>query len=184
MLVARLGFMILCKNIDPRHILAMTYTKAATKDMRERFAALFGEQLSNKLEFRTINGIADITIKRYAQKTKRPAFELLTEEKRKTTIIRNILKNMQDDFPTESDIIEAETAITYIKNMMLTKEEIAELKTVTPNIADVYEQYQKDLVNNQLMDYDDQLVYALIILKKKQRHSRYVSTRVSIHLRG
>lgn len=165
-LVTRLGFMILCKNINPRHILAMTYTKAATKDMRERFAELFGEQLSNKLEFRTINGIADITIKRYAQKTKRPAFELLTDEKRKTSIIRNILKNMQDDFPTENDIIEAETAITYIKNMMLTKEEIAELKTVTPNIAGVYEQYQNALGSRHLMDYDDQLVYALKILKK------------------
>lgn len=63
-LVARLGYMILCKNIAPQNILALTYTKAATEDMRARFRSFFGENLANKIEFRTINSIADKIIKK------------------------------------------------------------------------------------------------------------------------
>ena len=165
-LVARLGFMIMCKNISPKNILAMTYTKAATKDMRLRFASIFGDELAKQLAFRTINGIADITIKRYAQKTKKPAFELLSDEKQKTAIIRGILQKLKQDYPTESEIIEAETSITYIKNMMLSEENIEELKLSIPDVIEVYHQYKEILKNKRLMDYDDQLVYALAILKK------------------
>ena len=38
-LVTRLGYMALCRGIDPAHILAVTYTVAATQEMRARFAA-------------------------------------------------------------------------------------------------------------------------------------------------
>ena len=41
-LVTRLGYMVLCKNIAPCNILTMTYTVAATQEMRSRFAENFG----------------------------------------------------------------------------------------------------------------------------------------------
>ena len=56
-LVTRLGYMIYCCGIAPEHILTVTYTVAATRDMQNRFAALFGQDLASRLEFRTINGI-------------------------------------------------------------------------------------------------------------------------------
>ena len=37
-LVNRLGYMVKCCGIDPRSILTMTYTVAATKEMKQRFA--------------------------------------------------------------------------------------------------------------------------------------------------
>ena len=40
-LIARLGYMIYALGIDPRSILTMTYTVAATHDMRERFCSFF-----------------------------------------------------------------------------------------------------------------------------------------------
>ena len=36
-LVTRLGYMALCCGIDPAHILAVTYTVAATRELRARF---------------------------------------------------------------------------------------------------------------------------------------------------
>ncbi|MBQ2577045.1 MAG: UvrD-helicase domain-containing protein, partial [Lachnospiraceae bacterium] len=56
-LVTRLGFMILVKGISPESILTLTYTVAAAADMKRRFAALFTEELAERLEFRTINGV-------------------------------------------------------------------------------------------------------------------------------
>ena len=56
-LVTRLGYMIYCLGIRPEEILTVTYTVAATNDMRKRFASIFGVELAARLEFRTINGI-------------------------------------------------------------------------------------------------------------------------------
>ena len=43
-LVSRLGYMIYCLGIRPESILTVTYTVAATEDMRRRFAKIFGEE--------------------------------------------------------------------------------------------------------------------------------------------
>ena len=56
-LVYRLGYMIYCKNIMPEKILILTYTVAATNQMRKRFAGIFGGEMASRLEFRTINGV-------------------------------------------------------------------------------------------------------------------------------
>ena len=42
-LVTRLGYMALCRGIDPARILAVTYTVAATRELRARFTARFPE---------------------------------------------------------------------------------------------------------------------------------------------
>ena len=64
-LVARLGYMILCKNINPDRILAMTFSKQAAKDMRKRFCKVFGEQLGQRVEFHTIHSVANQIVGRY-----------------------------------------------------------------------------------------------------------------------
>lgn len=164
-LVARLGYMILCKGISPQNILAITYTKAATADMRSRFASKFGEELSKGVEFRTINGISELIIRHHAKMKNRHPFTLLAEEGKKNAIIRDILIKTQKSYPTDNDIIEAETMITYIKNMMLSDVEIRALKTTISDIYTVYTLYKSTLTQMRLMDYDDQIVFALTILR-------------------
>ena len=64
-LIHRLGYLIFCRGVAPEHILTVTYTVSATKDMAARFAQVFGADLAGRLEFRTINGLsARITMKR------------------------------------------------------------------------------------------------------------------------
>ena len=66
-LITRLGYMTLVCGIPPQSILTMTYTVAATREMRARFAALFGDALAGQLEFRTINGVAARIIALYSR---------------------------------------------------------------------------------------------------------------------
>ncbi|MBO5299335.1 MAG: ATP-dependent helicase [Clostridia bacterium] len=164
-LVARLGYMILCKNIAPQNILALTYTKAATEDMRARFRSFFGENLANKIEFRTINSIADKIIKKY---TDRP-FEIIDDTKE---IVKKILQRTHTSFPTENEINEAITKIAYYKNMMIRPEKIED-----EDDAEVFGIYNEYLKQSSLMDYDDQLVYAHTILRKYPRILEYFQNR-------
>ncbi len=165
-LVNRLGYMIYCKGIAPENILTLTYTVAATKDMAARFKNYFGDELSNRLEFRTINGICAKIIAYYGRLIGKPAFELCSDEKDTAGFLTNIYINVVGEFPTESDIKNIRTLITYCKNMCLSKDEIKELgKSEDINLLRIYDIYNEELKSRSLMDYDDQMVYAYRILK-------------------
>lgn len=166
-LVTRLGYMIYCKGMDPDKILTVTYTVAATKDMADRFAAKFGQKMAERLEFRTINGICARVIQYYSWKTGRTAFQLLADEKRISAMLSGIYQQTERVYPTEGDLKNVRTLITYIKNRMLNEKEIQKLEEEAEiHLAAIYKEYCRQLREQQLMDYDDQMVYAYNMLRK------------------
>ena len=165
-LVARLGYMIYCCGIAPENILTVTYTVAATKDMSRRFAQVFGEELSQRLEFRTINGICAKIIQYYGKRVGKKAFDLVTDEGFKAKMFSQIYQQVKREYPTESDLQTIGTMITYIKNMQLSKEEILQLEEEQElPLFQIYEAYCREMRNQSLMDYDDQMVYAYTMLR-------------------
>lgn len=166
-LVTRLGYMIYCKNIPPESILTVTYTVAATKDMSERFAVRFGEDMAKRLEFRTINGICARIIQYYGRRIGKTPFELVKDEKTTTGMLIRICQDHGMGYPTESDLKNVRTLITYIKNMMLNEEELQKLEEESDiRIAGIYREYCRQMREQKLMDYDDQMLYAYNILRK------------------
>ena len=166
-LVTRLGYMIYCKNIPPERILTVTYTVAATKDMSERFAVRFGEDMAKRLEFRTINGICARIIQYYGRRIGKTPFELVKDEKATTGMLIKICQDHGMGYPTESDLKNVRTLITYIKNMMLNEEELQKLEEESDiRIAGIYREYCRQMREQKLMDYDDQMLYAYNILRK------------------
>lgn len=166
-LVTRLGYMIYCKNIPPESILTVTYTVAATKDMSERFAVRFGEDMAKRLEFRTINGICARIIQYYGRRIGKTPFELVKDEKATTGMLIRICQDHGMGYPTESDLKNVRTLITYIKNMMLNEEELQKLEEESDiRIAGIYREYCRQMREQKLMDYDDQMLYAYNMLRK------------------
>ena len=165
-LVNRLGYMLYCRGIEPEHILTLTYTVAATRDMSDRFKALFGEEMAGRLEFRTINGICAKIIAHYGRIIGKSSFELVTDEKITGKILTDIYLKVEREYPTESDIKAIRTLITYCKNMCLDEKEIAELgKDQGVDLLKIYNAYNSELKARRLMDYDDQMIYAYRMLK-------------------
>lgn len=166
-LVTRLGYMIYCRNIPPESILTVTYTVAATKDMSERFAVRFGEDMAKRLEFRTINGICAMIIQYYGRRIGKTPFELVKDEKATTGMLIKICQDHGMGYPTESDLKNVRTLITYIKNMMLNEEELQKLEEESDiRIAGIYREYCRQMREQKLMDYDDQMLYAYNMLRK------------------
>ena len=167
LLVTRLGYMIYCKNIPPERILTVTYTVAATKDMSERFAVRFGEDMAKRLEFRTINGICARIIQYYGRRIGKTPFELVKDEKATTGMLIRICQDHGMGYPTESDLKNVRTLLTYIKNMMLNEEELQKLEEESDiRIVGIYREYCRQMREQKLMDYDDQMLYAYNILRK------------------
>lgn len=167
-LIARLGYMIYCLEINPKEILTVTYTVAATKDMKARFIKVFGSDYADNIEFRTINGICAKIIAAYGRKIGRKPFNLISDEGERSRIVNNIYIKEYQKYPDEMEVKQVLTLATYAKNMMLKPEEIQKLgeDNDLPDFADIFRLYNVTLKENLLMDYDDQMCYAYNLLKK------------------
>lgn len=179
-IVARTGYMIYCKEINPCSILTVTYSKAATADMKKRYVKVFGSEFSDLLTFRTIHSLCYEIIRHYVAINNSTAFNVVSQGQ-SAVILREIYKDLRHDFLTEYQLKEIKTKITFAVNMCLDKDAIKEMDD-DDNFSDIYFRYQKIKVDNRLMDYDDQLKYAFNILRTKpeildyfQKKYQYIS---------
>lgn len=173
-LVARLGYMIYCCDISASTILTMTYTVPATKEMRARFESTFGDEYSKDLEFRTINGVCALIINYYVKTNNSNAFDLLEDNSK---LLNEIFIRITNEYPSEGNIKDLQTFITYVKNMQLSYKEIEGLETDLPSFAPIYSEYITEMKNRMLMDYDDQMIYAYGILLKYENILAYFQNR-------
>ena len=176
-LVARLGCLIHCRGVSPKEILTVTYTVSAAGDMARRFAALFGEDLARQLSFRTINGLCASIIHTYARWKGSEPFALADSDAHLNAVLRDLLQRTGSDFPTEQQIKEARTHITYCKNMMLPEADIHRHAVEGMDFPAVYFEYQDYLRRSRLMDFDDQMVFALRILRREPEILGYYRSR-------
>ena len=155
-LVSRIGYMIYCMNIPAKNILTVTYTKAAASDMKKRFISIFGREHADDIEFRTINGICFKIIQYYCRLKGSKGFTLVESEGDTNRIISSIYSSVEKEYPAESDLKSIRTDIAYIKNMMLTEEEIKAMDDDRDYcISKIYSGYSSVMRERRLMDYDD-----------------------------
>ena len=166
-LVTRLGYMLCCCGISADLILTMTYTKAATREMRQRFSDLFGGECPKIPEFRTINGVSSKIIHYYTRThSSGQAFTLQEDEGALSKLVSDLYRALSGEFATPAMTKDLRKWITYVKNMMLDEQEIGQLETGFEKFPDLYRQYNRELRQQRQMDYDDQLVYAKTILER------------------
>lgn len=179
-LVTRLGYLLYCKGVAPGSILTVTYTVAATKDMARRFESVFGPEYAGRLAFRTINGLCDTVIRAYAKQNGSTPFTLLSNEAQLNGALRELMLHLGMDYPTELQIKDVRTHITYCKNMMLSEAEIWAHQVDGLDFPALYFEYQDYMRREKRMDFDDQMVFTYRIfrqhpdiLEKFQRRYRY-----------
>lgn len=163
-LVARLGYLIFCRGILPENILTITYTVAATRDMKRRFGEIFGEEMGERLEFRTINGISQKILQYFAGKMGKTLYPVADGETE--GILRQVYREVTGSYATENDLRQMQLAISYVKNMRLKEKEIEELETEVEEFPKIYRAYNQALRERKRIDYDDQMVYAIKILEQ------------------
>ena len=163
-LVTRLGYMIHGCDIDPDSILTLTYTIAATKDMKERYINLFGSE-EKVPKFRTIDGVCAKILSYYGKKLGRKPFEI-EEESDKLKRIARIYKKITESPVSLGDARELSRQITYVKHMNLSEDEIKDINKLSPYpFSKIYKAYSESLISDKVMDYDDQMLFAYMLLK-------------------
>lgn len=178
-IVARTGYLLHVVGIDPRNILTITFTKAAAREMKERFIKKFGEVNGLVPHFSTINSFCLSVIKTCAREKHITIPELVPNNE---PIIRDIARTMMRDYPSDSTIKSLAQSIGKVKNELMENDQIKQIEEEGIDFYEFYLKYKAHLTDNGLMDFDDQLLMAneLLdtypdILARAKKQYRYIS---------
>ncbi|WP_202081159.1 ATP-dependent helicase [Caldalkalibacillus salinus] len=172
-LVARTAYLIQHLQVDPRHILLMTFTKRAAEEMRQRIIQLVGQR-GTQVVSGTFHSIFYRLLRHKGlQET------LLVGEKRKQTIVKMILKEKGLDQSHQP-----ETLLTTLSDHKRKGQTVHSLPREKPGEQKVYEvltQYEEWKKAQQYIDFDDILLKSEALLKRQttllaqlQRRFQYV----------
>ncbi|RWZ58018.1 ATP-dependent helicase [Halobacillus fulvus] len=188
----KIGYLLLEKKVSPERIMAVTFSKAAARDMSERFDRFFSSVTDEKVHFSTIHSFAFKVVRESFRKEKQD-FQLIegtideAELKKgwdgpdvplhKKFILKKLYEDENGRQVSEDDLDELMTYITLVKNRMMTGRELEKVPCRVTKAADIYRQYEafkKQNPDKLLLDFDDMLTYCHeILLKDESLLSKY-----------
>ncbi|NKQ40813.1 MAG: UvrD-helicase domain-containing protein [Sulfurovum sp.] len=172
-LTTRLAYLIGEVGIDPANTLTLTFTNKAASEMRERAISLIGNRYASPPLLCTFHKFGLIFLKFHIEKLGRRNTFVIIDSDDKKRLIRSIAKEMKVDL--NLSFIGSE--ISKYKNTLLDPKEVTE-KAELPdykNIAKIYEAYEANIVENNLVDFDDLLMLTFKILDQHPKLRKEVS---------
>lgn len=165
--ITRVGYLILVHKVKASSILTITFSKAAAIEMKERFAKKFGSSIGTP-KFSTIHSLC-VSILNYAKKMRGIKIPKLEQDNKR--IIRKVLYDATNIWPQDNLVTELTLLLANAKNRLLTEEQIDAIKCFElsreykgVSFSDFYHMYEKYKQDNELMDFDDQLLMAYDVL--------------------
>lgn len=156
-LTHRISYLVEELMVPAYHILAITFTNKAAKEMKERAISLVGPQVSEAW-ISTFHSACIRILKRHADRLGYDKGFTIYDPEDQKAVIRRIMKelNLSDKMFTPKSILAAiSNAKDELKGPLKYKQEVARGDMFKEKVALVYEQYQRILKENQAMDFDD-----------------------------
>ena len=176
-IVARTGYLMYVAGVKPENILTITYTRAAAKEMKERFIKKFAPE--RMPAFSTINSFCLSVINTCAKEKYIHVPKLVPNNE---SIVRAIAAKMLPEYPSDSQVRSLAQKVCKVKNKLMTFQEIESIEENSLEFPVFYQAYKLYMSEHDLMDFDDQLLMAndLLdeypdILQRAHEKFRYVS---------
>ncbi|MGE5354580.1 MAG: ATP-dependent helicase [Acidobacteriota bacterium] len=158
------------QGFEPSSILALTFTNKAANEMKQRIRSLIG-QSADHLWMGTFHSIFAKILRIEAEKINFKSNFSIYDTEDSAALVSTILQEM-------NWIMEGVTAnsihhkISYLKNQMIYPKEYADnmaSSVLERKIADIYDEYNKRLRENNSMDFDDLLLKPIELFKEKEK---------------
>jgi DNA helicase-2/ATP-dependent DNA helicase PcrA len=156
-LTSRLAY-LLSLGIDPANTLTLTFTNKAASEMRQRALRMVGENVVHPPLLVTFHKFGLMFLRLYIHLLNRNNnFVIIDSDDQK-----KIIKSISTDLPV--NFISKE--ISKYKNSFLNSDEVYSLAndSTYKKLAHIYDKYQKYLLENNLIDFDDLLLLPYEIL--------------------
>ncbi|UYZ65193.1 ATP-dependent helicase [Hymenobacter weizhouensis] len=162
---------LLEKGVDPFHILALTFTNKAAKEMRARIEKVVGPEAKN-LWMGTFHSIFARILRSEADKIGFPRSFTIYDTQDSKTLIGQILKELElDDKLYKPGMVLGRISAAknklisvqqYLNDPVIRQDDEAALR---PKIGVIYQQYQSRCFKAGAMDFDDLLYQTNVLFK-------------------
>src|SRR5215469_9739324 len=177
----RIAYLVQHEHISPWHILAVTFTNKAAKEMRERLEKLVGINESKEMTIGTFHAICARVLRIEADYLVPMGLNrsfVIFDTDDQATLVKQAIKELELD-EKQYRPITIQGLISRAKNDLQVPEQMAELATkyLEEVAARVYKQYQKFLRANNGVDFDDLLMLTEQLWRREPEVLRKYQTR-------
>lgn len=184
-LTSRVAY-LLAGGADPARILALTFTKKAAGEMKERIALLVGAYKARRVVMGTFHSVFVRFLREWAESLGYPQQFTIYDQSDSTAAVKAAIKELglDDTVYKPRDVL---SRISSAKNNLITVSAYrsdrgaiqADTYSKKPRIVDVYERYQQNLRKSGVMDFDDILVNMNILLRDNPQALQSIASRFS-----
>ena len=166
---------LLEQGIHAGHILALTFTNKAAREMKSRIANLVGEQVARYLWMGTFHSICTRILRQEAELLGYTRDFTIYDTTDSKSVIKHIVKDMQLDEKTYKPNVIL-SRISLAKNQLLSPTSYSSNREYTmqdrfariPEVSRIYMEYNRRLKACNAMDFDDLLFMTNTLFKKNE----------------
>lgn len=162
----RIANMVINENIKPTSILAISFTKASSIEMKNRALSLSNDIRINKVNYGTFHSIF-FKILRYFESYN---LDSILDEKTKRMTLKQILKKIGVENGEDDEIIgQVINEISYVKNELMDKIDFKSEILSDDEFVQAYNLYEEHKEQLNKIDFDDMLIKTYNLLKFNQQ---------------
>jgi DNA helicase II / ATP-dependent DNA helicase PcrA len=165
-LTHRIAYLMAEKHVAPWNILAITFTNKAAREMKERIQNLLGGA-AEEIWISTFHSMCVRILRRDIDRISISRNFSILDTTDQLSVLKTILKEKNID-PKKFDPRTILGTISSAKNELLSPEEYAKQagSYYEKIVSEVYEEYQKRLLRNHSLDFDDLIMTTIQLFKR------------------
>ena len=184
-LTSRVAY-LLANGVEPSGILALTFTKKAAAEMKERIAVMVGPGEARRVVMGTFHSVFIRFLRDYAEFLGYPAAFTIYDSSDQLSAVKACIKELglsdKEYAPRRilSRISSAKNSLHTCSGYASNEEALAQDRASRiPRFSEVYTLYQKKLKASGAMDFDDILLNMNILLRDNREALEEISSRFS-----
>ncbi|WP_077702621.1 DNA helicase PcrA [Virgibacillus dokdonensis] len=176
-LTHRIAYLLAEKNVSARNVLAITFTNKAAREMKERVKRLVGPE-SEYMWVSTFHSMCVRILRRDIDRIGYNSNFTILDSSDQLSVVKQVLKNLNID-PKKMEPRAMLGQISAAKNELITPEEYNKRvgNFFERQVGQVYEAYQKMIVKNQSLDFDDLIMQTIHLFKRVPEVLEYYQRR-------